>query len=240
MKKRLKVNGIIGFFAFILIILFPAVFLRSEPAEFWDSAAEVFGIAMILMGQLLRICARGYKAENSKRGEALIQGGPYALVRNPMYLGILLIGLGIVLVLFQWWASAIFLLIFVMRYLLLIFKEEKKLQVLFPKEFSDYQKRVPRILPSISALARGDISEYLPVRPIWIKREIGSVCAVLFLTLLLETWEDIIRQGARFYLRELTAIFLTILLFVVTVVYLSRTTSRNDHALSARSKNNSE
>jgi hypothetical protein len=78
MKKRLKVNGIIGFCAVLLIAIFPTVFLRTESLELWESIAEIFGIAMILMGQLFRISARGYKAENSLNGKTLIQGGPYA------------------------------------------------------------------------------------------------------------------------------------------------------------------
>jgi hypothetical protein len=157
-----------------------------------------------------------------------------------MYLGILLIGLGVVLVLFKWWVVSIFLLVFITRYLLLIFKEEKKLLALFPGEFQEYQKRVPRLIPSFSSLAARDIGEYLPLRLAWVKKEIGSVLIVLFLTLLLESWEDIKNQGPRFYLRELAAIFLTAVLFVVMAIYLSRITLRSEDALPERSKNNSK
>jgi Ca2+/Na+ antiporter len=206
--------------------VFPTVFLRDEAAGLREAITEVFGIAMILMGQLFRISARGYKAENSLEGKILIQAGPYALVRNPMYLGIFLIGLGIVLMLFKWWVVCIFLLVFTIRYLLLIFKEEKKLKELFSVEFPDYQKRVPRILPSFTALAARDISEYLPLRLAWVKKEIGPVLVVLCLALLIESWEDIKNEGARFYLHELTAILVTVFLFVMIIVYLSRITSK--------------
>jgi protein-S-isoprenylcysteine O-methyltransferase Ste14 len=240
MKKRLKINGVIMFCAFLLVAVFPAVFLRDQDASRGESFSEVLGIGLILLGQIFRISARGYKAESSQSGKALICGGPYALVRNPMYLGILLIGLGVVLVLFQWWAASIFLVVFVVRYILLIFKEEKKLKWLFPEEFAVYQKKTPRILPSLAALSRQDIAEYLPLRLSWVKKEIGSVLTVLILAVFLESWEDIGNGGVILYLRELAAILVTIILFIVITIYLSRITSRNRDAVSEQSKDNSK
>jgi hydrogenase maturation factor HypF (carbamoyltransferase family) len=77
-----------------------------------DDTMEIFGIALILLGQIFRVSGRGYKAEQSQQGQVLIEGGPYILVRNPMYLGILLIGLGIVLMLFNWWVICFFIIFF--------------------------------------------------------------------------------------------------------------------------------
>ena len=97
MKKRLKINGIIIFFIVLLIAFSPGIFFRKEIVPtYWDEIAEIFGIAVILLGQIIRVSGRGYKAEKSKNGRALIQDGPYAISRNPMYLGILLIGIGII------------------------------------------------------------------------------------------------------------------------------------------------
>jgi len=132
MKKRLKINGVIMFLAAVIVAVFPAMFFRRVNIGLWNEVAEVFGLALILLGQLIRISARGYKSENSGEGKALITNGPYSLVRNPMYLGVLLIGLGVVLMLFKLWVVLVFLAVFIIRYFLLIFKEEKKLAVLFP------------------------------------------------------------------------------------------------------------
>jgi preprotein translocase subunit SecG len=56
----------------------------------------------------------------------------------------------------------------------------------------------------------------------------------------MESWEEIEHQGARFYLRELAAMFLIIVLFIVIAIALSRITLKEEDALSKRSKNNSE
>ena len=113
MKKRIKTNGMIIALAVLCLAAFPGVFIRRSPGGLWEGAAEILGVALILFGQLIRICARGYKSEHSRDGHTLLQSGPYAVVRNPMYLGILLIGLGVVLFLFKWWVACIFLFVFI-------------------------------------------------------------------------------------------------------------------------------
>jgi len=225
MKRRLKINGFIMVTVLLPVALFPSVFARHNPASFLDEIVEIFGVAFILLGQIVRASARGYKSEHSQNGRSLIQGGPYALVRNPMYLGILLIGLGIVLMLFKWWVMCIFLLIFTIRYIVLIFKEEKRLRVLFPLAYKDYCTKVPRILPSPAMLLKMDIGRYLPLKLPWLKREMGSILAVLFIPLFVESWEDIRAEGLRVYLKEAALISATIILFIGLVIYLNKRTA---------------
>lgn len=224
MKIRLKINGIIMVLSCLLVAFFPALFFRSVNPGLTDEIMEMVGISFILLGQIFRVSARGYKSDNSKEGRALITGGPYALVRNPMYLGILLIGLGIVLTLFNWWAAVIFLVVFVIRYILLIFTEEKKLAGLFSKDFLEYKKQTPRIFPSLRHVLKSDMREYLPIKLSWIKREIGSILALLFIVLLIESWKDITAEGIKVYLREIQGILVLIALFIGLVAYLSKST----------------
>jgi len=213
------------FIVIILIVLFPKAFFRKVDVYLSDGAAEVFGVAFILLGQMFRASARGYKSEHSQEGRILIQEGPYALVRNPMYLGILLIGLGIVLVLFEWWAVFIFLLVFTIRYISLIFKEEKNLMILFPQAYPDYCKKVPRILPSLAILSQKDISEYLPLKLSWVKKEIGSILAVLLIAIFAESFEEIKSRGMKIYIVEMLGIVLVITLFICLIYHLSRRTN---------------
>jgi protein-S-isoprenylcysteine O-methyltransferase Ste14 len=222
MKTRIKINGFIMFCVFLLIVISPGTFFRNENNAAFNAITEVFGISFILLGQILRVSARGFKAENSGNGSALIQGGPYTLVRNPMYLGILLIGFGVVLVLFQWWVIGVFVLVFIIRYLTLIFKEEKKLATAFSQEYADYKKRVPRIFPSMAALFQKDISMYLPLKLVWLKKEIGTILAVLLITLFLGAWKDIRNEGIRLYLNQAIAMLMIIILFMCLIAYLNK------------------
>lgn len=210
----------------ILIVFFPDVFLRRYSASHWEGWIELLGFALIFLGQVIRVSARGYKAEHSNQSQVLIQGGPYQVVRNPMYLGIFLIGLGVVLAVFQWWAVAIFILVFIIRYLLLIYQEEKRLLTIFPATFQEYCRKVPRIFPSLSSMIKLGIGDYLPLKIIWFKKEIGSIAALLVFTLLVGSWEEISAGGLGACLRQLLGLFLTFALFVILVIALSRRTKK--------------
>jgi len=235
MKKRLKINGVIMVCAAIIVAFFPRFFFRSNVTSGLGGFAQVVGFSFILLGQIIRVSARGYKAEHSRESQALIQGGPYQVVRNPMYLGILLIGLGVVLAVFKLWVAVIFLAVFVIRYILLIYAEEKKLLAVFPDTYGPYCKKVRRIIPSLSSLIELEISEYLPMKISWFKKEIGPIAALLLLTLLAASWEDIYRQGIRAYLRHSLGLIATFILFIIFVILLSKWTGKRDESSANKS-----
>lgn len=223
MKKRLKINGIVMFLAAIILAIFPAIFFRRNTLGWDNGITEVFGIGFILLGQLIRVSARGFKSENSKNGFDLVRSGPYSLVRNPMYLGIILIGFGAVLMLFKWWVVIIFLCFFYIRYILLVYMEEKKLKLLFPQKYADYCKDVPnRIFPSLDVLLNKDILQYIPLKLKWVKKEVGSIITLLVLILLIELWEDLRYGGIGLFLKELFGLIIVFALFVFLCVYLIR------------------
>jgi protein-S-isoprenylcysteine O-methyltransferase Ste14 len=188
MKKRLKINGALIVCAAVLVLIFPKVFLQGRSTGLFSWIIRTCGVILILSGQLLRISARGYKQEHSGNGSLLIQGGPYAWVRNPMYLGIFLIGTGLGLAVFQYWVLGAFTLIFAARYMTLVFSEEKKLRDLFGAEYGEYCKRTPRLFPNPLYLLRHNLGDSLPLKTAWFYRELGSVLAVLAATLLLGSW----------------------------------------------------
>ena len=215
-------------FAGIAILFFPSFFLRDILGGFWEPCVDILGFSLIFFGQIIRVSSRGYKAEHSRDSRALIQGGPYQLVRNPMYLGIFLIGLGVVLVLFKWWAVVIFIIVFIIRYLLLIYQEEAKLRGMFPDTYQEYCKKVPRILPSLLRLFKLKITEYLPLKLSWFHREIGSIFTLILLVFLVASWKDISKEGFKVYLSQSLWVVLTFIIFIIFVVSLSKRTSKRD------------
>jgi len=75
---------------------------------------------------------------------ALVRSGPYRWTRNPMYLGMLLLYLGVALLFDVTWALVLApaLVVFVGR--LVIAKEERYLEVSFGDEYRRYKARVRR------------------------------------------------------------------------------------------------
>src|SRR5580704_7036475 len=82
---------------------------------FLNEASIRSGLGYIIAGALIRLWSNGYAIKNDK----LTTSGPYAFVRNPLYLGTFLIAIGFVIVLksdnpsgeiYRWIAGGIFLL----------------------------------------------------------------------------------------------------------------------------------
>ncbi len=188
MKKRLKVNGLLIFLATMAVFIFPNFFMRADSAHGLNDIAEVSGLALVVFGLLLRVSARGYKSELSEQGYALVGGGPYGLVRNPMYLGIGLIGLGIVVIMFKWWVGAIFILIFIARYIFLIFTEEKKLTLQFDEEYKKYTEATPRLFPGMKKLLLSDMRDILPIKLGWVRKDLGSIIGWILAIVIMELW----------------------------------------------------
>jgi protein-S-isoprenylcysteine O-methyltransferase Ste14 len=80
-------------------------------------------------------------------GHHLVTSGPYALVRHPMYLGILLTGLGGILLYRTW--TLVFIALTGMGLALRARREEQVLAVEFGPEWQDYCRRVPAFVPRI-------------------------------------------------------------------------------------------
>lgn len=225
MKARLKKNGALIFIATAILLFLPRLFFRAQLAHWQDDMAEVFGFTFILLGFIWRISARGYKSEQSRQGNSLVKTGPYSAQRNPMYFGIVLIGIGVILILFNIWALTLFLIFFVGRYFMLIFQEEKQLILKFKDDYKAYMKSVPRLMPSVSTFFSREIKEILPIKKQWVKKEIGSFLATVAGMLIIESWEDVRIDGLKIYMIESVTFLLILVFFFWLINYLN--TNRN-------------
>jgi len=83
-----------------------------------------------------------------KGGHELITNGPYALVRHPIYIGLLTMFVATVIVLGH--VAGIIAMPFVFVSLWIKLRHEEKLMLTkFPNEYAAYQQRVKRIIPFI-------------------------------------------------------------------------------------------
>jgi len=127
--------------------LLGAAFLwLSAPS--WTSLAV--GLPISALGLILRAWAAGHLAKN----QALAVSGPYACVRNPLYIGTLAVALGFALASRRWELGVLFAAVFLLIYLPVVELEEQHLRSLFP-EYTDYAKRVPRLWPRLRARSDG-------------------------------------------------------------------------------------
>jgi protein-S-isoprenylcysteine O-methyltransferase Ste14 len=109
----------------------------------WPSLAA--GGAIALLGLALRAWAAGHLAKY----ERLSTSGPFAHLRNPLYVGPLIVGVGFAIAGAHLGIGLLLVAFFVMLYLPVIEEEESYLRKKFP-EFAEYEQRVSRLWPRLS------------------------------------------------------------------------------------------
>ena len=113
----------------------------------WLAAPSRLSLAIGLPVALLGLALRAWAAGCLYKNQRLATGGPYALMRNPLYLGTLTVAAGLVLATRRWELALLFGAAFFLIYFPTIEQEEQHLRKLFPAEFPGYAERVPLLWP---------------------------------------------------------------------------------------------
>ena len=140
----------------------------AEPT-FWS---VLIGFCMAVAGESLRfwgVSIAGSETRNTDKvgGSRLVISGPYAYVRNPLYVGNLLIysGLGVMAHALSPWLLIIALAFFIFQYYMIVLGEEKFLEDKFGGECRAFYDNVPRFLPRVrpwkNDLQNGQTADFL-------------------------------------------------------------------------------
>ncbi len=122
-------------------IVVAAFLWLSRPTPLWLAT----GGAIALVGLGVRAWAAGHLRKNQQ----LATSGPYAHVRNPLYVGTLLTGLGFAVAGANPLIGAVLVGFFLLFYLPVVEEEESHLAKILPG-FDEYRRRVPRLLPKLA------------------------------------------------------------------------------------------
>lgn len=117
------------------------------------------GIPFILLGEIIRIWAVSYAGSETRTtdgvgGSNLVTQGPFSIVRNPLYLGnvLIYIGIGIMSYALFPFLQIFALLYFTFQYYCIILNEEEYLKNCFGDKFLIYTKSVRRFFPMINKI----------------------------------------------------------------------------------------
>jgi protein-S-isoprenylcysteine O-methyltransferase Ste14 len=120
------------------------------------------GVSIFLLGLLVRIWAQQHLRYRLKVRKLLTTTGPYSFVRNPIYLGNILIGLGLIVTSELLWFVPITFLYCFCVYSLVASYEERHLLEKYGESYRRYMFEVPRWFPqSIRFKNLGLRNEYL-------------------------------------------------------------------------------
>lgn len=115
-------------------------------AFLWLSEPSTSSLAVGLPISIAGLAIRGWAAGHLEKNTALTDSGPYAWVRNPLYIGTLTVAAGLAIAARRWELGALFAAVFLLVYLPVVELEEQYLRELFPA-FPEYESRVHKLLP---------------------------------------------------------------------------------------------
>jgi len=116
----------------------------------------ILGFILIIIGEFFRLWGVSYAGSETRTtgnvgGTFLVVSGAYAFVRNPLYLGNMLIylGVGIMSMALFPYLLIIAILFFFLQYTIIIKEEETFLQSKYGKSYENYREVVPKLIPSL-------------------------------------------------------------------------------------------
>ena len=142
---------------FLLIMFF------YEDANVWSLIA---GFLIALCGEGIRFWGVSWAGSETRTtgsvgGTFLVVSGPFAHVRNPLYVGNILmyLGLGIMSFAIFPYLQIAALLFFFIQYHFIVTEEEGYLRNTYGDSYADYVKNVPRFIPRVTAYKPGGVEQ---------------------------------------------------------------------------------
>ena len=151
---------------FILILIY-----FSQPTL----TSALIGAIPLILGECLRLWAVGYaggatRSRTLGAASDLVTTGPYAHVRNPLYLGNLLLSLGVCLIANIYWMIIVLLVGYFVQYLPIIASEEAYLREFCGSAYQSYFVAVHRFIPRLRGYANPSPHSFSLVRALRAER----------------------------------------------------------------------
>ncbi len=112
------------------------------------------GFALVLLGEAIRLWGVSIAGSETRTtgkvgGTYLITTGPFAYVRNPLYVGNMLLygGVGVMSMALFPWLLIVAMVWFVFQYTMIVLQEEKYLAERFGEAYAVYRRSVHRFIP---------------------------------------------------------------------------------------------
>jgi len=131
-------------FGYLVALIF---FLLATPTPH----SILYGGIVAVFGLFIRGAASGHL----RKGQQLATTGPYARVRNPLYLGSAFLAAGFVIAGASWWAATLVAAYFGIFYPAVMRNEEADLRASFGAPFDEYAAHVPLFFPRLIGAGHG-------------------------------------------------------------------------------------
>ena len=151
-RQSIVRRSLVGLIAIAGVLLTPMTTLWPQADPLLRVAGFMLGTAFLFTGLGLRLWAGLYLGGHKER--TLVSEGPYGCVRNPLYLGNLLLAIGLSLFSGSLIVGTVTMISIIALYLVTIRQEERKLAPIFGEDYQAYLRDVPALVPRVSAMRR--------------------------------------------------------------------------------------
>jgi protein-S-isoprenylcysteine O-methyltransferase Ste14 len=140
--------------ALVMLILAP-ILNYFQVAGVSEGGLQMFGLALMVIGLALRYWASKTlgafytRTLLVKTDHHIVESGPYRLIRNPGYLGVIVLFVGASLAASNWLVVAVITSILLASYMYRIRVEETMLQTTFGEEYQAYKARTWKLVPLV-------------------------------------------------------------------------------------------
>ncbi len=106
-------------------------------------AALAIGIGFIVAARR-ELCRHGQPTDPGKPTSRMVTSGVFSISRNPLYLGVVILIIGLSLAINSWWVLILLVIEIILCHIILIFPEERYLASTFGVEYEEYRRSVYR------------------------------------------------------------------------------------------------
>lgn len=174
------------------VVAAAALIVRPRPLfGEYQTVGMLGSLVLIVLGLALRTWAGGCAGEHTRdatiHAPRLVTGGPFAYVRNPIYLASVVLGLGMVLLVGDPSLFALYVAVFAFLYGAIVPAEEEFLRTKFGPAYERYCAHVPRAWPRWRPWPDAEPARFQP-RALLGELRLGIVLAGIYGLLRLAAW----------------------------------------------------
>ncbi len=213
----------------LIILIF--IFFKPVNLYSWNAFLNFMGAILIILGEFIRIISVGFSfpgtsgRENYLRADELNTSGIYSIVRNPLYIGNLIIYSGLLLIYSNFYALLLFDLLFVLQYYFIITYEEKFLQNKYGAEYKNYMSTVKRIIPKFSRV-KSPVNKFNSKKVIFAENDSVFNAVFFFFILLIYKSVQFSKQAVFDDLFKFIPIVILIILYVLVKIVKKKSVSK--------------
>lgn len=210
----------------LLALLFGFRPLQPPGNTDYGLGMDLFGFFISVMGESVRVAVIGLayikRGGLNKRvhADSLVVEGIFAHCRNPLYLGNLLIFLGLFVMHNNPWVYFLGFGFFLLSYSAIVAAEEAYLKTKFGADYQDYCSRVNRWLPQLGGLRKTLGSMRFNWRRV-VAKDYASAYSWMVLALLLMCYECLLLPSID-WLKEVGIVFVLLTAVFAMVRYLKK------------------